>query len=220
VLDLRPSGTIIKTYLRTSSIQKSSRSLTNSASRVRSKTIGLPKAANNASRYPISRTLPSRNSPALLRESITRKDGFNSIYALLHHHPSIASAMLKTPSANCPASVRARCCSFVSAGRELPRPHVTTNRSIHRLSNTSSKMGFIFPSVTKMKLSKDRRSVQLNDSLTLPGVHRKLSSTASDEVSARVDHRSISGERRFRSEPRTRPSYIVWLIGPTYPGQR
>jgi hypothetical protein len=167
VLDLSPSDTITKKYLRDIQHLEEQQITHELGIKGPFKTISFPKVARNPS---LSKTPPSRNSSSVrIRRIDQQRRRFNQIYASLHH-PRFASAMLKTSSADCPASVRARFWVSRQRVQELARPHVTTNRSIHRLSNTPSKMGFIFPSVMKMKLSKDRRSVQLKYSLTLAGI--------------------------------------------------
>ena len=148
-------------------------------------------------------------------DSITREDVFHYIYALLHHpaYRERYAASLKRELPRIPFALDFA--AFAEAGRELARLHVGYESldpwPLERIENQDVPYS---ERVTKMKLSADRQSVRVNESLTLGGIpaetfeYRLGSRSALEWV---IDQYQVKGE----SDPNREddPGYIVRLLG-------
>ena len=148
-------------------------------------------------------------------ESITKEHVFHYIYALLHHpgYRERYAENLKRELPRIPFAPDFH--AFASAGRELARLHVDYEcLEPWPLEYIERKDVPFSERVTKMKLGKDRTSVQLNDSLTLAGIppdvfeYRLGSKSALEWI---IDQFQVKGE----SDPNREddPGYIVRLVG-------
>jgi predicted helicase len=148
-------------------------------------------------------------------DSITREDVFHYLYALLHHpgYRERYAANLKRELPRIPFAPDFA--AFASAGKELARLHVEYEsldawplREIEAAGVPYSQR------VEKMKLSADKRSLEVNRSLTLEGIppevfeYRLGSRSALEWV---IDQYQVKGE----SDPNREddPGYIVRLVG-------
>jgi predicted helicase len=147
--------------------------------------------------------------------SITREDVFHYIYALLHHpeYRERFAANLKRELPRIPFAPDFR--AFAQAGRELARLHVDYESlpawPLQAVENDSLPYS---ERVTKMKLSENKDSIRINESLTLTGIpseafeYRLGSRSALEWV---IDQYQVKGE----SDPNREddPHYIVILVG-------
>jgi predicted helicase len=148
-------------------------------------------------------------------DSITKEDVFHYIYALLHHpeYRERYAANLKRELPRIPFAPDFR--AFADAGRELARLHVDyESLEPWPLEHVETKGVPYSERVTKMKLSADKQSIQINPSLTLTGIppetfQYRLGSRSTLEWI--VDQYQVKGE----SDPNREddPSYIVRLVG-------
>jgi len=148
-------------------------------------------------------------------DSIAKEDIFHYLYALLHHpaYRERYAGNLKRELPRIPFAPDFK--AFAKAGRELARLHVEYESlkpwPLEEILNEDVPYSEI---VTKMKLSADKRSLKVNESLTLGGIppetfeYRLGSRSALDWV---IDQYRIKGE----SDPNREddPGYIVRLVG-------
>ena len=150
-----------------------------------------------------------------LNKSITKEDVFHYIYALLHHpgYRERYGANLKRELPRIPFAPDFE--AFAKAGKELARLHVEyESLDPWPLKEIVDESVPFSERVTKMKLSADRQSVRVNESLTLteiPAVtfeYRLGSRSALEWV---IDQYQVKGE----SDPNREddPGYIVRLVG-------
>jgi len=147
--------------------------------------------------------------------AITKEDVFDYIYALLHH-PGYRERYAENLKRELPRiPLAADFHAFATAGRELARLHVHyESLEPWPLEYIERKDVPFSERVTKMKLSKDRASLQLNDSLTLAGVppqvfeYRLGSKSALEWI---VDQYQVKGDSDPNREEN--PSYILRLVG-------
>jgi predicted helicase len=148
-------------------------------------------------------------------ESITKDDVFHYIYALLHHpgYRERYAGNLKRELPRIPFAPDFK--AFAAPGRELARLHVDyESLDPWPLQSVESKGVPYSERVTKMKLSEDRRSLRINDSLTVSGIsaevfdYRLGSRSALEWV---IDQYQVKGE----SDPNREddPGYIIRLVG-------
>jgi predicted helicase len=181
-------------------------------------------------------------------EKITKWDIFYYVYAVLHH-PEYRAKYAENLKRELPRIPLANdFWGFSKAGKELARLHVdyeklepyplkfietTTVAAVcrppngaHRapLQNADLKVGATIPLSyhveDKMRLSKDRRSLKINDSLTLGGIppeafeYRLGNRSALEWV---IDQYQVTEDKRsgIRSDPNRAddPEYIVRLVG-------
>jgi predicted helicase len=147
--------------------------------------------------------------------SITKESIFRYLYALLHHpgYRERYAANLKRELPRIPFAPDFA--AFVSAGRRLARLHVGyESLDPWRLREIEAEGVAYSQRVERMKLSADKRSLQVNQSLTLDGIppaafeYRLGSRSALEWV---IDQYRVEGE----SDPNRDddPSYIVRLVG-------
>jgi predicted helicase len=148
-------------------------------------------------------------------DSIAKEAVFHYLYALLHHpgYRERYAANLKRELPRIPFAPDFA--AFVSAGKELARLHVEYEsldpwplREIETAGVPYSQR------VEKMKLSADKRSLQVNPSLTLEGIPPEASEYRLGSRSALewvIDQYQVKGE----SDPNREddPAYIVRLVG-------
>lgn len=147
--------------------------------------------------------------------SITPEDVFHYLYALLHH-PGFReryAASLKRELPRIPFAPDFRC--FAGAGKELARLHVEYESLNPWPLKEIEHDGVPYSEyVTKMKLSAERQSLQVNECLTLDRIpleafeYRLGSHSALEWV---IDQYQVKGE----SDPNREddPGYIVRLVG-------
>ena len=165
---------------------------------------------------PTSKTPPSPNSGKhYANDSITKEEIFHYIYAILHHpgYRERYAANLKRELPRIPFAPDFA--AFANAGKELARLHVEYESldpwPLQLIENRDVPYS---ERVTKMKLSPDRRSLKVNDSVTLAGIppetfeYRLGSRSALEWV---IDQYQVKGE----SDPNREddPGYIVRLVG-------
>jgi predicted helicase len=147
--------------------------------------------------------------------SITREDVFHYLYALLHHpaYRERFAASLKRELPRIPLAPDFR--AFAAAGRELARLHMDyESLQPWPLKATENDSLPYSERVTKMKLSENKDSIRINESLTLIGIppetfeYRLGSRSALEWV---IDQYQVKGE----SDPNREddPRYIVLLVG-------
>jgi predicted helicase len=148
-------------------------------------------------------------------DSIAKESVFHYLYALLHHpgYRERYAANLKRELPRIPFAPDFA--AFASAGQELARLHVEYE-SLPPWPLREIETGGVPYSqrVEKMKLSADKRSLQVNPSLTLEGIppeafeYRLGSRSALEWV---VDQYQVKGE----SDPNREddPGYVVRLVG-------
>lgn len=147
--------------------------------------------------------------------SISKEDIFHYIYALLHHpgYRERYAANLKRELPRIPFTPDFA--AFASAGRELARLHVQyESLDPWPLTEVIEKSAPYSEHVVKMKLSADKQSLWVNESLTLAGIppeafeYRLGSRSALEWI---VDQYQVKGE----SDPNREddPGYIVRLVG-------
>jgi predicted helicase len=147
--------------------------------------------------------------------SLTKEQVFHYLYALLHHPDYRAryAANLKRKLPRIPFAPDFA--AFATAGRELARLHVEyESLDPWPLQEIETKGVPYSQHVVKMKLSPDKLSLHINDSLTLAGIppeafdYRLGSRSALEWV---IDQYQVKGE----SDPNREddPGYIVRLAG-------
>jgi predicted helicase len=175
-------------------------------------------AAASAQCFPLSHV--KETAVAKFRErycdkSITREDVFHYIYALLHHpgYRERYAANLKRELPRIPFAPDFA--AFAKAGKELARLHVEYESldpwPLKEIVNENVPFS---ERVTKMKLSADKQSIRVNESLTLADIptatfeYRLGSRSALEWV---IDQYQVKGE----SDPNREddPGYIVRLVG-------
>ncbi len=148
-------------------------------------------------------------------DAITKEDIFHYIYALLHHpeYRERYAANLKRELPRIPFATDFH--AFATAGQELARLHVEYESldpwPLHRNENKDVPWT---ERIAKMKLSPDKQSLWVNESLTLAAIppetfdYRLGSRSALDWI---VDQYQIKGD----SDPNREddPGYIVRLVG-------
>jgi predicted helicase len=148
-------------------------------------------------------------------KSITKEDIFHYLYALLHHpgYRERYAANLKHELPRIPLASDFK--AFAKAGRELARLHVEyESLKPWPLEEILNEKVPYSETVAKMKLSADKRSLTVNESLTLVGIppetfeYRLGSRSALEWV---IDQYQIKGE----SDPNREddPGYIIRLVG-------
>ena len=148
-------------------------------------------------------------------DSITKEQIFHYLYALLHHpdYRERYAANLKRELPRIPFAPDFT--AFADAGRELARLHVDyESLDPWPLQEIETKGVPYSQRVVKMKLSPDKLSLQVNESLTLAGIppeifdYRLGSRSALDWV---IDQYQVKGE----SDPNREddPAYVVRLVG-------
>ena len=148
-------------------------------------------------------------------DTITKEAIFNYIYALLHHaeYRERYAANLKRELPRIPFAADFR--AFAVAGKELARLHVEyESLTPWPLQEIENKDVPYTQRVTKMKLSPDKQSLWVNESLTLANIppqtfeYRLGSRSALEWI---VDQYQVKGE----SDPNREddPAYIIRLIG-------
>ncbi len=149
------------------------------------------------------------------QDSISKEDVFHYIYALLHHpqYRERYAANLKRELPRIPFA--SDFAAFAVAGKELARLHVEyESLKPWPLEFIENKDVPYSERVTKMKLSADKQSLAVNESLTLGGIppeafeYRLGSRSALEWV---IDQYQVKGE----SDPNREddPDYIVRLVG-------
>jgi predicted helicase len=147
--------------------------------------------------------------------TITKEEIFHYIYALLHHpeYRTRYAANLKRELPRIPFAPDFQ--AFAAAGKELARLHVDyESLTPWPLKEIENKDVPYTQRVTKMKLSKDKQFLYVNDSLTFSYIppetfdYRLGSRSALEWI---VDQYQIKGE----SDPNREedPGYIIRLIG-------
>jgi predicted helicase len=148
-------------------------------------------------------------------ESITKEGIFHYIYALLHHpgYRERYAANLKRELPRIPFAPDFT--AFAKAGRELARLHVGyESLDPWPLEFVEHKGVPYSERVTKMKLSADKLSIQVNESLSLSGIppealeYRLGSRSALEWI---IDQYQVKGEADPNREDD--PGYIVRLVG-------
>jgi predicted helicase len=148
-------------------------------------------------------------------DSIAKEDIFHYLYALLHHpgYRERYAANLKRELPRIPFAPEFA--AFATAGRELARLHVEYESlepwPLHEVEAAGAGYS---QRVEKMKLSADKQSLRVNESLTLEGIpaeafeYRLGSRSALEWV---IDQYQVKGE----SDPNREddPGYIVRLVG-------
>ena len=148
-------------------------------------------------------------------DSIAKEDVFHYLYALLHHpaYRERYAANLKRELPRIPFAPNFD--AFATAGQGLARLHVEyESLEPWQLQFVEDRRAPYSERVTKMKLSADRQSIKVNDSLTLTGIpletfdYRLGSRSALEWV---IDQYQVKGE----SDPNRDddPGYIVRLLG-------
>jgi predicted helicase len=148
-------------------------------------------------------------------DAVTKENIFHYIYALLHHpeYRERYAANLKRELPRTPFAPDFH--AFAAAGKELARIHVGyESLDPWPLERIETKGVPYSERVTKMKLSPDKQSLRVNESLTLAGIppetfdYRLGSRSALDWI---IDQYQVKGE----SDPNREddPGYIVRLIG-------
>jgi predicted helicase len=148
-------------------------------------------------------------------DSIAKDEVFHYLYALLHHpvYRERYAANLKRELPRIPLAPNFK--AFAKAGRELSRLHVEYESlkpwSLEEILDEDVPYS---EKVTKMKLSADKRSLKVNESLMLGGIppetfeYRLGSRSAFEWV---IDQYQVKGE----SDPNREddPGYIIRLVG-------
>jgi predicted helicase len=148
-------------------------------------------------------------------DTITKESVFDYIYALLHHpdYRERYAANLKLELPRIPLAPDFD--AFATAGRELARLHVDYESiDPYPLEFIENRNVPYSERVTRMKLSKDRQSLKMNESLTLAGIpaeafeYRLGSRSAIEWV---IDQYQAKGD----SDPNREddPGYVVRLVG-------
>jgi predicted helicase len=168
--------------------------------------------------FPLSHLTPSAIAQFRRHYSsdcITKEDVFHYLYAVLHHpqYRERYAANLKRELPRIPFAPSFG--DFAEAGKELARLHVGyESLAPWPLEFVENKNVPYSERVVKMKLSPDRQSLVVNESLTLAGIpaetfeYRLGSRSALEWV---IDQYQVKGE----SDPNREddPGYIVRLVG-------
>jgi predicted helicase len=150
-------------------------------------------------------------------DAIIKENIFHYIYALLHHpeYRERYAANLKRELPRIPFAPVFH--AFAAAGKELARLHVGyESLDPWPLERIETKGVPYSERVTKMKLSPDKQSLWVNESLTLAGIppetfdYRIGSRSALDWI---IDQYQVKGESD--PNPEDDAGYIVRLIGPS-----
>jgi len=147
--------------------------------------------------------------------SITREDIFHYLYAILHH-PEYRNRYADNLKLELPRIPLASSFDvFADAGRELARLHLNyESLDPWPLQEFESKGVPYSPRITKMKLSEDRTSIKINESLTLAGIpeevfeYRLGSRSALDWIIDQYQVKEDSDPNRDSD-----PEYIIRLVG-------
>jgi predicted helicase len=155
-------------------------------------------------------------------KEITKWDVFHSIYGLLHspEYRSKYAANLKRELPRIPLVTPAAFKGFLEAGRALAKLHVEYETApeykLKHLENRDVPWTWV---VTKMKLSKDKTQLVVNDALTLTGIPPEVFEYKLGNRSALewiVDQYQISTDKRsgIVTDPNNPddPEYIVRLV--------
>jgi len=161
-------------------------------------------------------------------KKISKWDIFYYAYGILHH-PEYRSKYAENLKRELPRIPLAKdFWSFAKAGKELARLHIeyeTLKEFKLKFIETPGKplsyrVGSENEKNTKMRLSKDRKSLKVNDSLTLSGIpaeafeYRLGNRSALEWV---IDQYQVSADKKsgIRSDPNRAddPEYIVRLVG-------
>jgi len=148
-------------------------------------------------------------------DSITKEDVFHYLYALLHHpgYRERYAANLKRELPRIPFAPDFG--SFASAGKELARLHVEyESLEPWPLEEIETEGVPYSQRVEKMKLSADRRSLRVNESLTLSGIPAETFDYQLGSRSALewvIDQYQVKGESDPNREDDS--GYIVRLVG-------
>ena len=144
------------------------------------------------------------------------------MYTILHHpeyHTKYAEN-LKRELPRIPLAKDFRC--FAEAGKELARLHIEyESLEPYKLKYIeTSGVPLSYAVEDKMRLSKDRKSLRVNDSLTLSGIPAEVFEYRLGNRSALewvIDQYQVTEDKRsgIRSDPNRAddPEYIVRLVG-------
>jgi predicted helicase len=148
-------------------------------------------------------------------DTITKEDIFHCIYALLHHpeYRERYAANLKRELPRIPFAPDFH--AFSTAGKELARLHVEyESLDPWPLERIESKGIPYSERVTKMKLSPDKQSLRVNESLTLSNIPPETFDYLLGSRSA-LDWTIVQYQIKGESDPNREedPGYIVRLIG-------
>jgi len=147
--------------------------------------------------------------------SLTKQDVFHYLYALLHQpaYRERYATNLKRELPRIPFAPTFE--PFVTAGKELARVHVEyESAEPWPLQFVEDRRVPYSERVTKMKLSADRQSLRVNESLTLTGIPPEAFDYCLGSRSALewvIDQYQIKGESDPNREDE--PGYIVRLVG-------
>ena len=154
--------------------------------------------------------------------TITKWDIFYYVYGILHHpeYRTKYAENLKRELPRIPLAKDFR--GFAEAGKELARLHIEyeTLKPYKLKFIENPKLPLSYRVEDKMRLAKDRRSLKVNDSLTLSGIppeafeYRLGNRSALEWV---IDQYQVTEDKRsgIRSDPNRAddPEYIVRLVG-------
>jgi predicted helicase len=154
-------------------------------------------------------------------KKITKWDIFYYVYGLLHHpgYRERYAENLKRELPRIPLAPDFR--AFAAAGEQLARLHLDYEKlepwPLEWIETPGVPLSY---QVEKMRLAKDKRSIKVNDSLTLAGIpaeafdYRLGNRSALEWV---IDQYQVSEDTRsgIRSDPNRAddPQYIVRLVG-------
>jgi predicted helicase len=154
-------------------------------------------------------------------KSITKRDIFHYVYALLHHplYRERYAANLKRELPRIPFAPDFR--AFADIGKQLAEIHVNYEQQpeypLERIEKPGAQLDW---RVEKMKLSKDKRSLIYNDFLTLSGIPPEVFEYRLGNRSALewiIDQNQVSTDKRsgITNDPNRAddPQYILRLIG-------
>ncbi len=158
--------------------------------------------------------------------AVTKRDIFHYVYALLHHptYRSRYAENLKRDLPRVPLVPDAEIFdAFVTAGRQLAELHLTYESAAEYRLDPIRAEGATFNNlfhVEKMKLTKDKRAVIVNPSLTLVGIPPetfayRLGNRSALEWVIDQYQRSTDARSGITSDPNRPddPEYIVRLVG-------
>ena len=155
-------------------------------------------------------------------KQITKWDIFYYVYAVLHH-PEYRARYAENLKRELPRIPLAKdFWGFSNAGKELARLHSDYEKlepyGLKYLENKDLPLSYRVED--KMRLSKDRRSLKVNDSLTLGGIPPEVFEYRLGNRSALewvIDQYQVTEDKRsgIRSDPNRAddPEYIVRLVG-------
>ena len=151
------------------------------------------------------------------KQSITKEEIFHYVYALLHHPEYRAryAGNLKRELPRIPFAPDFA--AFAIAGKELARLHVEyESLDPWPLQFVEDRRVPYSERVTKMKLSADRQSLRVNESVTLAGIPAEVFEyRLGVAVGARMGDRPVPGKARVRPEPRGRSRIHRATRGPS-----